>query len=537
MRESTVAGPSPVHGRVNMALTRHIRPRVLAACGAMALMLSFAIVPLTSAEDKSGAGTSTDQTLFPRAYGVLANEKLMYPVDMSDWPIKIDSSHQLFVDDYLLASVSNIKRTVHQATKFSGNPIMADHAEVEGSGPLFAIVRRDEKTGTFRMWYTGRIRFTLPSGTSVRFPALYAESKDGLTWKRPRLGLHEFQGSKANNIVIPAGNFWGIHVDPHDPNPKRRYKGIVWHEPEFVPREGYFLYTSPDGIHWTRESRHPIALSLSGYTIPQTGIGDTSLFRWDRHLGKYVGDVKFVLPGKMRVRGFMESDDLVHWSRPRMTVAPDAVDDTDTQIYSQNSFCYESMWLGYLRVMHTERTKGYKQTTVELTASRDGRHWYRVGNREEIIPLGSEAEWDTDYHDPLWEPVPVGDELWVYYRSGKIRRDLTRRSDLGLAKFRRDGFVSLDAGEPTGILLTRPMSISGKRLFLNAEVQKGGHITVSVLDRDRKLVTGDSTAIIAGGVSVPVRWKNSAELRVPGDGHVRLRFDLKHARLYSFWIE
>ena len=72
--------------------------------------------------------------------------------------------------------------------------------------------------------------------------------------------------------------------------------------------------------------------------MPQTGIGDTSMFRWDRHLGKYVGDVKFVLPRKMRSRGIMESNDLIHWSRPRMTGYPDSLDDPDTQIYAQNSY-------------------------------------------------------------------------------------------------------------------------------------------------------------------------------------------------------
>ena len=29
----------------------------------------------------------------------------------------------------------------------------------------------------------------------------YAESNDGIEWRKPELGLHEFQGSKANNIV------------------------------------------------------------------------------------------------------------------------------------------------------------------------------------------------------------------------------------------------------------------------------------------------------------------------------------------------
>jgi hypothetical protein len=326
-----------------------------------------------------------------------------------------------------------------------------------------------------------------------------------------------------------------------EPNPQRRYKGVVWHEPKYVPREGYFLYTSPDGIRWTRETEEPIAISLTGYTMPQTGIGDTSLFRWDRHLGKYVGDVKFVLPGKIRCRGFMESDDLIHWSRPRMTVFPDSLDDADTQIYAQNSFCYESMWLSYLRVMHTERTKGYKQTTVELTASRDGRNWYRIGNREEIIPLGGERQWDTDYHDPLWEPIAVGDELWIYYRSGKLRRDTPRRYDLGLAKLRRDGFVSLAAGEKPAAVLTRPLSFTGSKLFVNAEVGDGGYIRVTMLSRGQQPIDGYSTddamPITEGSVRIPVRWKAATQLKLqPGD-HMRIHFELKRASLYSFWIE
>ncbi len=90
----------------------------------------------------------------------------------------------------------------------------------------------------------------------------------------------------------PAGNLYGLVVEPNDPDPARRYKGIVWHEPEYVPREGYFRYTSPDGIHWTRDSEGPLAISLLGYTMPQTGVGDASIFRWDRLLEKYVCDAE-----------------------------------------------------------------------------------------------------------------------------------------------------------------------------------------------------------------------------------------------------
>ena len=62
-----------------------------------------------------------DRSLYPRAYGIVANENLMYPVDMSDWPVKIDRSRQLFVDDYLIATASNIQRQVHQPTKHRRN--------------------------------------------------------------------------------------------------------------------------------------------------------------------------------------------------------------------------------------------------------------------------------------------------------------------------------------------------------------------------------------------------------------------------------
>jgi hypothetical protein len=41
--------------------------------------------------------TTVDWSLFPDAYGILANEPLMYPVDVSGWPLKIGPERQLFV--------------------------------------------------------------------------------------------------------------------------------------------------------------------------------------------------------------------------------------------------------------------------------------------------------------------------------------------------------------------------------------------------------------------------------------------------------
>jgi len=38
----------------------------------------------------------------------------------------------------------------------------------------------------------------------------YAESGDGIHWKKPNLGLHEFRGSKDNNIALTCP---GTHFD------------------------------------------------------------------------------------------------------------------------------------------------------------------------------------------------------------------------------------------------------------------------------------------------------------------------------------
>ena len=62
--------------------------------GVSVLLVLFIKLPCVGAGEEQTLGTATDRSLFPRAYGVLANEKLMLPVDVSDWPVKIDATHE-----------------------------------------------------------------------------------------------------------------------------------------------------------------------------------------------------------------------------------------------------------------------------------------------------------------------------------------------------------------------------------------------------------------------------------------------------------
>ena len=49
-------------------------------------------------------------------------------------------------------------------------------------------------------------------------------------WTKPNLGLQDFKGSKANNIVNQGRVFWinsTVILDLHETDPARRYKACL----------------------------------------------------------------------------------------------------------------------------------------------------------------------------------------------------------------------------------------------------------------------------------------------------------------------
>ena len=137
-----------------------------------------------------GKDPHVDASLFPGAYGVSADERLMYPVDMSDWPAKITSERQLFLDDYLIASLSKVTRQVHPPTRHPVNPILRFWKKAWEHGYGHSVwVLRDEQTGQFRMWYNFHHRIEGEDGVRYRAPTCYATSDDGVHWVKPNLGI------------------------------------------------------------------------------------------------------------------------------------------------------------------------------------------------------------------------------------------------------------------------------------------------------------------------------------------------------------
>ena len=76
--------------------------------------------------------------------------------------------------------------------------------------------------GLYRMWFWT----SGAEGGGARFNG-YAESRDGFEWERPHLGLVEYGGTRANNLLSRHSDFEinSVFIDPHA-GPEERYKAI-----------------------------------------------------------------------------------------------------------------------------------------------------------------------------------------------------------------------------------------------------------------------------------------------------------------------
>lgn len=432
---------------------------------------------------------------------------------------------QLFLDDHVIASKANIVRTYHPFEKHAGNPIMVVDQPWEHNVINCTTVLPDEDGSGFRMWYYCWTHKSDPD----RGHSLYATSKDGIHWEKPKLGLHPWKvdGSTNNNFVGAGGSI--LHT-PDDPVPAQRYKAIS-------PGK-YMFSTSPDGLRWEPLSKEQIFSA-----------GDTGHVMWDPLTKKYRGYAKVnALVGGLRRRaiGYSEGTGFESWPALRLIMSPDDFDDRwvkpgsvqRTHFYNCPVVAYQSLYLGFMMIYRAEDDEGYFHGPIfmELVTSRDGIHWLREeGNRPPMLEGGPERSWD---HGMVTASslLIVGDELRLYYSGYDGLHDyLPFHSAIGLATLRKDGFASLDGEDNPGTVTTKRLKgLSGKQ-HLNCKAG-AGLLQVEVLDANGRVIPGygrkDFNEPRGDGVDQVVTWQDHDEL--PAGQTLRLRFHLKNASLYSF---
>ncbi len=160
--------------------------------------------------------------------------------------VDIGSRRELFVDEFLIQGRDAVELRLHPATR---REIVFVHDVLwEGSGCGYHAIFRDGDV--IRMYYLAG-DLTIEDDTELAprpFYACYAESRDGIHWARPELGLIEVDGSKEGNIVWAApklDNFTPFKDDSPECRQGERYKSVA------SGPKGLMAYKSTDGIHWS----------------------------------------------------------------------------------------------------------------------------------------------------------------------------------------------------------------------------------------------------------------------------------------------
>jgi hypothetical protein len=474
-------------------------------------------------------------------------------------PIALDATRQLFLDDYLIASTRNVRRTVKAARKHADNPVVWPTEKWEDPLAIVygSVIREGEQ---YRMWYH--------TGAGVA----YAQSDDGVRWTKPALDLTVIDGQKTNLLLKKKGKrtppdafpyfyeLFGVHRDDRDPDPQRRYKmgflDIDWnHKGEggdpFHPgqRRGLGVAGSPDGIQWKIVENWATEAICDGATHwmfdPARGAyvlyGRTRkrvpelVAAWSKHewFAKWYS-------GRAVAR--VESKDFLRWDFTRpdtapVVLTPDLADPPGTEIYSLKVFPYQGIYVGLVQVFHA--TPGEATLDVQLAVSRDGVKFARVGDRAPFIPLGGVGSWDRFNHSLANnDPIAVGDELRFYYGGRSYRHEPyagpdkgVSRGGIGLASIPRDRFAALEASFDGGEIVTKALVFKGETLHLNADARFGS-IGVELLDGGGRVV-GQGKPVTQDGLDLAVAWEGDVGGRIPTPAVLRLT--LKNARLFAVW--
>lgn len=450
-------------------------------------------------------------------------------------PDPIRAGVELFVDDVNIQRMENVVRRNHPARKMSGLVLPADRPW-EGRGTYqMGTTRRDPVTGEFRMWYCAESRL------------LYATSRDGIHWDKPELDLETFEGRKTNIVMKQEHIVFTVLDDVKESDPRKRYKALG---AENASVSGYRAYYSADGFNW-----HPYA---DGRTL-HFGSELVHLIR-DPATGRYFAYIRPLRPERhprniagRRLCAVTTSEDFVNWSEMKIVVVPDAQDDEwatephhHTEFYEMHGFAYGRSYLGILpvfRITTLNHNAPPRQSFWdgpmhgELITSRDGLAWDRMKDRTPLIPSG--PTFDVSVMHVSTEPLIVGDEIWQYYTalSAGHGGPPDKQKGIALARWRLDGYVSLDATAKEGVVETTLISDRTGRLEMNANAA-GGRVVVEVLDQAGAVIDGygatDCAALTADSLRHRVTWRGHAEL--PGDRPFRLRFRFHDASLFSYTI-
>ena len=474
----------------------------------------------------------------------------------------------LFLDLQEVQHIDGVELKVNTARKLA-HPVIAGGrpGDFDSQGAAnVAVVRQD---GVYRAWYSGLYRepgSEWPKDGAIPYVRVgYAESVDGIHFKKKLLGLLPFGENDNTNLVagLPATPIFrpivptGMHIDSADRDATRRYKFLTWTggRPDRKPSDAgqvdeqtWTLWTSPDGLRWKQASRGGIRYpaGMPSSFSPQSMFHDLDEPDPAR---KYKAYGFLGLNNDRRGAGYGYSADAIEWTAdPRNPVfdawaraTPVVRNGKVEQIHDAVAWKYRQY---YLALYQYQRSG--EEMTIELAMSRDGETFSFIQPGTEVVRRGTAGAWDCDAIAPS---VPLVDEheIKVYYSGYRFRNTklIEGERGCGLAILRLDGFthLTLDSSRDQGSVTTIPVNRgTATQLRVNASCTGGSRIEVELIDPESgRAIPGFSreecTPITDDSLAHRVRWgpRNIEDVR---SASFQIRFHLIKAdsapKLYAF---
>lgn len=474
----------------------------------------------------------------------------------------------LAIDDQGLRDRENLTLTLSKPkvrkepvlTPEQGNPNAPDSMAAH----FYGTVLHDQ--GRFRMWYYA---VSLEMGAEENLkqgPVCYAESDDGITWSKPKLGQVEINGSKENNAILLPDAITQVPmviIDEDEPDPARRYKMLyTLLNKTWVFRPAY----SADGITWTVPEGYSTDKFLESGSLFK--FGD----RWIVH-GQGIGrNDKGEEEGR---QGYAStSTDFVKWDNPyldsfRVSEPEDLTKRGLLGDYPQvhlgvGAASFGNVAVGLWGIWHNPaegqgRKEGWYGAGIitcdlGLVVSNDG-----VAFREPVPShvFISEKESPATPAPGITDPtilcqangiLNVGETTYIYH--GRWRNATATEenyyAEIGLATLPRDrwGSLSVAEGAESGTVWSAPITLPAEgdvALSLNANGVE--NFSVEIADEKGVLLPEFSrenrgeVRVAKANVS-PVAWKG-AGLKALAGKTVRLKLGIegKTTRFYAVYLD
>jgi len=456
--------------------------------------------------------------------------------------IALGNQRELFVDHYLIDRLIDTRLVLHHP--HDEGEVLKFDKPWEGAFCGYSTVIKDGDS--YRLYYRG-----LPEAGkdgSALETTCYAESKDGIHWTKPELGLYEVMGTKKNNVILanaaPVTHNFSPFLDTN-PNarPDERYKALGG-----TQKSGLIAFVSPDGIHWRRLREEPV--------ITQGAFDSQNVSFWSEHEQCYV--CYFRTWTKVNYKGYRTvsrttSKDFLHWTEP---VEMSFGDTPREHIYTNQTHPYfrapqiyvaiAARFMPHRQVLTEEQAealhvnpKYFKDCSdAVFMTSRGGNRYDRTFMEGFIRPGIGLENWVSRSNYPALNVVQTGPaEMSVY-----VNRNYAQpTANLHRYSMRLDGFVSVQAPYSGGEMVTKPFTFTGRQLSINFSTSAAGEVRVEIQHEQGQPIPNYSlskaTRLIGNEISKIVSWQKGGDLSALRGQPIRLRFVMKDADLYSIKFE